>query len=119
LDTSRVSIFTQIEQYPYISKRFALERFLGLTEEEIAKNEKLWSEENNKDVVEEPKGSDLRNIGVSVSDIESDEGTAEELENPPEEGGPEGPEIAGPVTPGAPTGGGAAAPGTPGSPPTI
>jgi hypothetical protein len=119
LDTSRVAIFTQIEQYPYISKRFALERFLGLNEEEITKNEQLWREENNKDVTEKPKGSDLRNIGVSVSDIETDQDTADQLENPPEEGDMS-PEVAGPVTAGGPTGAAGGAPAaTPGSPPTA
>jgi hypothetical protein len=95
LDTARVNTFTSMEQFPYISKRFALERFLGLTEEEIAKNEKLWREENSKESLEEPKGKDLRSVGVSVSDIEADETTADELENAPEEG--EGLETAGPV----------------------
>jgi hypothetical protein len=117
LDTARVNTFTSMEQFPYISKRFALERFLGLSEEEIAKNEKLWREENNKDAVEEPKGSDLRSIGVSVSDIEGDESTADELaaqEEQPEEG----PEVAGPVAT-EPAGGNVPAPpATPGSPPT-
>ena len=40
LDTARVNTFSGMEAFPYISKRFALERFLGLTEEEINKNEK-------------------------------------------------------------------------------
>jgi len=40
LDTARVSTFGAMEAFPYVSKRFALERFLGLTEEEINKNEK-------------------------------------------------------------------------------
>ena len=78
LDTARVSTFTSIEQYPYISKRFALERFLGLTEEEIDKNERLWREENNKEKDVEPSGSDLRNVGVSAGDIETDIQTGEE-----------------------------------------
>jgi len=117
LDTARVNTFTSMEQFPYISKRFALERFLGLTEEEIAKNEKLWREENNKDAVEEPKGSDLRSIGVSVSDIEGDESTADEL-TAQEEQPEEGPEVAGPVS-NEPAGGNVPAPpATPGSPPT-
>jgi len=117
LDTARVNTFTSMEQFPYISKRFALERFLGLTEEEIAKNEKLWREENNKDAVEEPKGSDLRSIGVSVSDIEGDESTADEL-TAQEEQPEEGPEVAGPVA-NEPAGGNVPAPpATPGSPPT-
>jgi len=72
LDTARMSSFTSIEQYPYISKRFAMERFLGLTEEEIAKNEKMWREENDKEIEVEPQGNDLRSIGVSVGDIETD-----------------------------------------------
>jgi hypothetical protein len=97
LDTARVSTFSAVEQYPYISKRFALERFLGLTEEEITKNEKLWREENNKSVDIEPEGSDLRSIGVSTGDIETDQETAETMEAPPEEGGEMAPETAGPV----------------------
>ena len=72
LDTARMGSFSSIEQYPYISKRFAMERFLGLTEEEIAKNEKMWREENDKEVDIQPEGSDLRGIGVSVGDIETD-----------------------------------------------
>lgn len=97
LDTARIGSFTAMEQYPYISKRFALERFLGLTEEEISKNEKLWREEQDKEQDVDPLGSDLRSVGVSVGDIESDEQLGQELENPPEEGA-EGPEVAGPVT---------------------
>jgi hypothetical protein len=29
----------------YLSKRFALERFLGLTKDEILRNEKLWKDQ--------------------------------------------------------------------------
>ena len=72
LDTARMGSFTAIEAYPYMSKRFAMERFLGLTEEEIDKNEKMWREENDKEIKVDPQGNDLRSIGVSVGDIESD-----------------------------------------------
>jgi len=78
LDTARMSSFTAIEAYPYMSKRFAMERFLGLTEEEIDKNEKMWREENDKEIEVEPQGNDLRSIGVSVGDIETDIQTGEE-----------------------------------------
>jgi Bacteriophage T4-like portal protein (Gp20) len=104
LDNARVGTFSSMEAFPYISKRFALERFLGLTEEEITKNEELWREENNKTEDEVPAGQDLRNIGVSVGDIETDEQTGEEMEEPETPDGEEiDPEIAGPVqsTPGA------------------
>lgn len=118
LDTTRVSTFGTIEALPYISKRFAMERFLGLTEDEINKNEKLWREEQGKSDVEQPKGNDLRSVGVSNADIESDVETGEELETPPEEGA-EGTEAAGPVA-NAPAGSAPAAPeatATPASPP--
>lgn len=86
LDNARVSTFASLESLPYISKRFALERFLGLTEEEIKKNEKLWTEENKEQVEVEKSGSDLRNIGVSSGDFDADMGTAEEIEDADAEG---------------------------------
>ena len=113
LDNARVATFASMEAFPYISKRFALERFLGLTEEEIAKNAKLWAEENNKVEDNKPSGQDLRNIGVSIGGIESDEQTGEELEQPPEGEEIPGAEVAGPVqsAPGAPIPGAGAPPG--------
>ena len=114
LDTARVSTFSTMEAFPYISKRFALERFLGLSEEEIKKNEKLWEEENKKEVVDTPSGNDLRNIGVSSSDLKADQDTADEIEQGEEEAAM-GPEVAGPV--GTETPGAAPAPtGAPGAP---
>ena len=97
LDNARVSTFASMEAFPYISKRFALERFLGLSEEEIKKNEQLWLEENADDVVQDPKGSDLRNIGVSTGDFQADTDTADEIANSEMEQEPGSPETAGPV----------------------
>jgi hypothetical protein len=74
-----------------------MERFLGLSQEEIKKNEKLWAEERSKPEDEEKtsKGTDLRSIGLSTSDIESDLETVEDM---PEEGETQvpGQEIGGP-----------------------
>ena len=115
LDTARVSTFSTMQAFPYISKRFALERFLGLTEEEINRNEKLWREENNKDQLNNPQGSDLRSVGISLGDIEMDEKTGEELESGTEELNAEvAPEVAGPVqsAPAAPVPGTVSGPGT-------
>jgi hypothetical protein len=78
LDTARVATFTSVEQYPYMSKRFMLERFLGLSEEEINKNERMWREENDKEIKVDPEGKDLRSIGISSGDIETDLQTGEE-----------------------------------------
>lgn len=118
IDTARISSYQAVDQIPYISKRFALERFLGLTEEEIAKNEKLWREENGKEAKEEPKGGDLRSIGVSAGDVDADETLAGEMETPeggeaaaaPEVAGPVGDMGAGAAPPAAPPAGGAAPP---------
>jgi hypothetical protein len=79
---------------------------LGLTEEEIKRNEKLWEEENKEEVTNEPGGSDLRNIGVSTGDFEADMQTADEIEAG-DEMADMGPEAAGPVG----DAGGAAVPG--------
>jgi len=116
LDTARVGTFSTMEAFPYISKRFALERFLGLTEEEIKQNEKLWNEENKKDIVDTPTGDDLRNIGVSASDLQADQDTMDQVEQGEE--AEQGAEVAGPV--GSETLGVAPAPtGAPGAPVPI
>jgi hypothetical protein len=72
LDATRVSTFANLEQYPYLSKRFLLERYLGLTEEEMVKNEEQWEEENAKAQKTSPEGSDLRGVGVMPGGFESD-----------------------------------------------
>ena len=72
LDNQRVQAFSQIEQTPYLSKRFALKRFLGLSEEEIAQNQKMWAEEHGESKKESAKGSDLRNVGLTGGGISAD-----------------------------------------------
>jgi hypothetical protein len=111
MDTARVATFTSMEAFPYMSKRFALQRFLGLSEEEIKENEKLWREEQNKDEDVEPVGSDLRSVGISAGDLESDTTAGEEM-NAPEEGdmGISPDQVAGPVQGGAGAPAGAPAP---------
>jgi predicted HicB family RNase H-like nuclease len=102
LDNQRVQAFSQIEQTPYLSKRFALKRFLGLSEEEIAQNQKMWAEEHGESKKESAKGSDLRNVGVTGGGIGADtdaqtgdiepEGDLDVTDAPDagEEGAPEG-----------------------------
>ena len=72
LDKDRMATFQSLEQIPYISKRFAMERFLGLTKEEIEENAKLWEEENEEPQEANPTGSDMRSIGISSGDISAD-----------------------------------------------
>ena len=105
LDNTRITSFTALEQLPYMSKRFMLERFLGLTEDEIQKNEEMWREEH--DDVDAPAvaGSDLRAVGVTPSGMEADIATGEEMAamNQPGAEGMTGPGAAPPAAgPGAP-----------------
>jgi hypothetical protein len=118
LDTARVQTFASMEALPYISKRFAMERFLGLTKEEITQNEEMWREEHDKTADIQPAGSDLRNIGISVGDVESDLESGEEMTEPETPEGAEGlpgAEVAGPVA--GPEAAGGAAPAAPAAPP--
>jgi hypothetical protein len=109
LDNTRIQAFMQMEPLPYMSKRFLLERFLGLTEEEIKENETMWREERDEPTIE-PAGSDLRSIGVSPGQLETDIATGEEIGQmePAGVGAPEvGSAPAGPVVPGGVGGAGA------------
>lgn len=116
LDTARVNTFTTMAALPYISTRFALERFLGLSQEEIKLNEKLWREERTKPSDDDAaaKGSDLRSVGISSGDIEADLETAEQIEDQPEDSDLMAPEVTAPV--GGPD---TAAPGPETTPPPV
>jgi hypothetical protein len=79
LDTTRIAAFTQLEPLPYMSKRFMLKRYLGLTEEEIVENEKAWREERDEPELQTTQGQDLRSVGITPAGIEGDIATGEEL----------------------------------------
>ena len=111
LDNTRIQAFMQMEPLPYMSKRFLLERFLGLTEEEIKENETMWREERDNPTIE-ASGSDLRSVGISPGSMETDIATGEEI-GQMEPAGVGTPEVsagpAGPVVPGGVGGAGAPA----------
>ena len=83
IDAERINTFNTIQAIPFVSKRFALKRFLGLTDEEIAENERSWAEENGKG---EPTSTDsageLRSAGLSASGIEGDLGMSSDMDAP-------------------------------------
>jgi hypothetical protein len=72
LDTTRIQAFSALEQLPYMSKRFLMKRYLGLTDDELQENTEQWQEETGQPIETEPTGSDLRTVGVSPGDIEGD-----------------------------------------------
>ena len=88
LDSNRISTFAQMQQIPFISNRFALSRFLGLSKEEIAENERLWREEN--DDLLEAEGMDtsasMRDAGITGADISGDLDATQGEELPSAEG---------------------------------
>ncbi len=106
LDNTRIQAYMQLEPLPYLSKRFMLQRFLGLTEDEIQENEQLWREERDNPETTAPVGSDLRAVGITPAGMESDIATGEEMAGMAEPG-------AAPGGVGAPSAGGAAAPAAP------
>ena len=109
LDTSRIASFSQLEPMPYMSKRFMMKRYLGLSDEEIVENEQMWREERDEPDLVTTQGQDLRSIGVTPAGLESDIAMGQELTAAEtgaiEAGAPEAGGAAAPVptvTPGAP-----------------
>jgi hypothetical protein len=113
IDNARVPTYTQMAAIPYMSNRFALKRFLGLTEEEIAENERLWREENEENLEMPPTDAagEMRSAGISGADIGSDLGGIED-EAPGGEAPIDAGDGAGPETATDQNIGGAAAPAT-------
>ena len=92
LDNARVPTFTQMSAIPYMSNRFALKRFLGLSDEELAENERMWREENDEALGSPGTDSagEMRTAGISGAGIGADLGAADDVSvdaPPPEDGG--------------------------------
>ena len=83
IDAERINTFNTIQAVPFVSKRFALNRFLGLTDEEIAENERMWAEENGKGMATSTDAAgELRSAGLSAAGMEGDLGAAGDLTAP-------------------------------------
>jgi hypothetical protein len=82
IDSARIATFTQLEAYPYMSKRYLMKRYLGMSEQEMSENETMWAEEQGDVDIATPEDPSLRNVGISPGGIAGD------LENvtPPAEG---------------------------------
>src|SRR6056300_996074 len=82
LDNNRVQTFAALQEVPYMSKRFALKRFLGLSQEEVTENELMWKEENGTKIAQEAEASaQMRSVGVSPNDMSAEAG-AQDAEAP-------------------------------------
>ena len=84
VDQVMMNVFTAIEGADYVSKRFAMKRFLGLTDEEIMENEKLWAEEKG---TGDPEGQDgLKSVGASIPGGDFEGGAEPEFDETDAEG---------------------------------
>ena len=81
LDNARVPTYTQMSAIPYISNRFAMKRFLGMSAEEIAENERMWREENDEELNQPPSdaSAEMRGAGISSAGISADISGAEDI----------------------------------------
>lgn len=65
LNTERAQMFNQVAALPYMSKRFALQKYMGLSDTEMKQNEELWREENDYEKYQDnEKAAALKNIGI-------------------------------------------------------
>jgi len=84
LDTTRANIFNVVQQVPHLSKRFALKRYLGLTQEEIAENQRLWLEEQGANLQPATDAAgEMRTAGITPAGIAAD--AADQSAEAPEE----------------------------------
>ena len=77
LDNNRISTFSTIQAVPFMSNRFALKRFLGLSDEEIAENERLWMEENQDNLDAAAQQPEMGAAGISGAGLTDDFGGLE------------------------------------------
>lgn len=81
IDAASLNVYNAVAEIPYISKRFALKRYLGWTEEEIMTNERMFLEEQMGDVAPSGGGDSsigMRQAGISASDFSGDEDFGDE-----------------------------------------
>ena len=84
LDTARAATFAQLQEIPHMSKRFAMKRFLGMTQDEITENERLWREEQGARLAPATDAAaEMRSAGITPGGMAADLGaqTAEAPED--------------------------------------
>ena len=90
LNASRASVFTQLAEVPFLSRRFVLSKYLGLEEDEIVENEEMWLEENPEQHEAAGVGAEDMMSAGTAGGIGTNELGAVGVQ-PPTEGGEEAP----------------------------
>lgn len=70
LDSARAGIFGQMDGVSYLSRRFILKKYLGLSDSEILQNERMYVEENPKISGDALGGAGLDDIGIRGGDFD-------------------------------------------------
>ena len=65
MDATAMNVFTTITEAPYISTRFALKRYLGMTEDEILENEKMLLAERGDNDIDNNDFDGLKSVGAA------------------------------------------------------
>jgi len=92
IHNARSAVFANLEATPYLSKRFLLSKYLGLTEEEILENERMWEEENQSGATPDADSMPgLGSVGVRSFDSPPDMGGETDLEGGDEAASDESP----------------------------
>ena len=94
VDGAVIGVYSQVAGIGHISRRFAMEKWLGLTPDEILKNETMWAEENadklsiagaagglsgDEDMGFGDVGASAGGLGIG-DDLEGEEGDEEDLD---------------------------------------
>jgi hypothetical protein len=90
MDTARVNTFNVMVAVPFVSKRFAMKRFLGMTAEEVAENERMWKEENIDEDTKLSASAEMRSTGITANSIAGDLSSLGANTAEPAPGGPGG-----------------------------
>lgn len=69
IDGARANVFGQVQNTPYLSKRFILKKYLGWSESEILENERLYLEENPKKGKAPVEEQGLGDVGIRGGDF--------------------------------------------------
>lgn len=76
LDQARASLYSNVAGIEQLSKRFALKKYLGLSDSELLENERLWREENSVQHLTQDTtpSADLRAADIRVGGADFDLG---------------------------------------------
>ena len=109
LNSSLANVFGSLSEVPYISRRFALKKYLQLSEDEIVENEKMWQEEQEQDSTSRDTDDvNLGNVGgrpldAEGLDLEGADQAPGDTDQETTDAGPDASPISGNITPVAPT----------------